>query len=88
MWGSALVSEGGLRPQNALTGSGPTWKQSAHGITVVWKAISGVAIVRYKFTFHWYIVCSLAEQRMRFLHYLIKDEVVSLELKPKARPLN
>lgn len=82
------MSEGGRWPQNSLTGSDPAPKQSMHGISVVWKVISGVTIVKYKFTFHWYIVCSLAEQRVRFLQNLIKDEVISLELKPRAGPLN
>lgn len=45
MWGSALVSEGGRWPQNSLTGSDLTWKQSVHGISVVWKVISGATIV-------------------------------------------
>lgn len=44
-WGSALVSEGGRWPQNSLTGSDPAPKQSMHGISVVWKVISGVTIV-------------------------------------------
>ncbi|EDM03730.1 similar to RAD51-like 1 (predicted), isoform CRA_c [Rattus norvegicus] len=45
MWGSALRSEGGRWPQDSPTGSDPTWKQGAHGTSVVWKVTSGVTIV-------------------------------------------
>lgn len=41
-----------------------------------------------KFKFHSYIVYRPAEQRVRFMQYLIKDEMISLDLKPKAGPVN
>lgn len=43
--GSALVSEGGRRAQNSLTGSDPTEKRNMYGISGIWKVISGTPIV-------------------------------------------
>lgn len=85
MWGSALVSEGGRGPQNSLTGSNLTSKRSRHGISIVWKVVITIVSIHSRSTG---IVGSRAEQRARFSRYLIKDEVISLELKPKAGPLN
>lgn len=45
VWGSALVSEGGRRPQNSLTGSDPMEKLSMHGISGICKVISAITIV-------------------------------------------
>lgn len=45
MWGSALVSEGGRWAQNSLTGSNPAEKRNMHGISGIWKVISGTTIV-------------------------------------------
>lgn len=44
-WGSVLVSEGGRRAQNSLTGLGPTEKRNMYGVSGIWKVISGATIV-------------------------------------------
>lgn len=44
-WGSALVSEGGRRAQNSVTGLDPTEKRNMYGISGIWKVISDTTIV-------------------------------------------
>lgn len=44
-WGSVLVSEGGRRAQNSLTGLDPTEKRNMYGVSGIWKVISGATIV-------------------------------------------